>query len=258
MLQSLSIRDVVLITRLDLSFGGGLCVLTGETGAGKSILLDSLGLALGMRAEARLVRSGAERAQVTATFDLPADRAFRERLTEQGIPLDDGVVMLKRLLGTDGRSRAFINDEPVSVGLLRDVGDALVEIHGQFESQRLTDPKNHRDLLDAFGGLGTARVRCAQAHAAWRAAHKAVRAAREALETARRDEDFMRHAVEELDALAPMAGEDAELSSRRGLLQASEKLIEAVSEATKAVSDGRGIENALTQALVHLERAAPR
>ena len=154
MLTTLSIRDVVLIGRLDLDFQTGLCVLTGETGAGKSILLDALGLALGVRAEARLVRHGADQASVTAAFEPAPDHPVHGLLKEHGLASADGTVLLRRVLGADGRSRAFINDQPVSVQLLRQAGDTLVEVHGQFESQRLLDVASHRGLLDAYGGLG--------------------------------------------------------------------------------------------------------
>ncbi|MCB2102377.1 MAG: AAA family ATPase, partial [Rhodobacterales bacterium] len=162
MLRSLSIRDVVLIGRLDLSFPSGLCVLTGETGAGKSILLDALGLALGGRAEARLVRRGADRAAVTAEFDLPPGHAVLDILAEQELAAEDALI-LRRTLGADGRSRAFVNDQPVSVGLLRRLGEELVEIHGQFDNQRLLVPAAHRGLLDAFGGHAPALDAAARA-----------------------------------------------------------------------------------------------
>ncbi|MCH7551659.1 MAG: AAA family ATPase, partial [Proteobacteria bacterium] len=154
MLTALSIRDVVLIDRLDLSFRSGLSVLTGETGSGKSILLDALGLALGMRAESRLVRHGAERASVTAAFEVAAGHPVHDLLAEHGLAVPDGELVLRRVLGADGRSKAFVNDQPVSVQLLKEAGESLVEIHGQFESQRLLNAAAHRELLDAYGGLG--------------------------------------------------------------------------------------------------------
>ncbi|MGB0681662.1 MAG: DNA repair protein RecN [Magnetovibrionaceae bacterium] len=258
MLISLSIRDVVLISRLDLSFQNGLCVLTGETGAGKSILLDSLGLALGMRAEARLVRHGAERAQVTAVFDCPAAGPVASLLEEGGIAAEDGVILLRRALTPDGRSKAYINDQPVSVGLLRQVGDALVEVHGQFESQRLMDPKGHRDLLDAYGRLTRELEATSLAHGRWRAAARAYAQAKADFERARQDEDFLRHALDELEKLGPLEGEEKELSDARALMQASEKLTEAIGEAQKSVSNGKGVEAGLMGAMRPLERVAPR
>ncbi|MEK7245460.1 MAG: AAA family ATPase, partial [Pseudomonadota bacterium] len=156
MLGTLTIHDVVLIERLDLEFAPGFTALTGETGAGKSILLDALGLALGLRAEARLVRAGSNQAAVAAEFRLPPDHAVFALTAEHGIEAagGDGALILRRILGADGRSRAFVNDQPVGVGLLRRIGETLVEIHGQFESQRLLDAASHRGLLDAFAALG--------------------------------------------------------------------------------------------------------
>ena len=155
MLTSLSIRDVVLIDHLDLEFGGGLGVLTGETGAGKSILLDSLGLASGARADSCLVRHGCDQASVSASFDLRAGHEVLELLAEQDLKTEEGGnVILRRTLSADGRSRAFVNDQPVSVALLKTIGEALVEVHGQFDNQRLLKVEAHRGLLDAFAGHG--------------------------------------------------------------------------------------------------------
>ncbi|MBO0712300.1 MAG: AAA family ATPase, partial [Acetobacteraceae bacterium] len=185
MLTALSIRDVVLIERLELSFSAGLTVLTGETGAGKSILLDSLGLALGARAEPGLVRRGAAQASVAARFALPADHPLAALLEEHGIAWEDAIV-LRRIVGADGRSRGFIDDQPVSIGLLRRVGALLVEVQGQHEQIGLTDPASHAALLDAFGVAPRLREAIA---AAWRdrhAAEQALATARDRLATARR------------------------------------------------------------------------
>lgn len=165
MLSHLSIRDIVLIERLDIDFASGLSVLTGETGAGKSILLDSLSLALGARGDASMVRHGAQQGQVTAVFDVPMDHPVRALLRENGLD-DDGDIILRRVQTLDGRSRVFINDQPSSVGLLRQVGHQLVEIHGQHDDRALVDIDAHRDLLDAFGGL---KARVEEVSAAWRA-----------------------------------------------------------------------------------------
>ncbi|MFQ5774248.1 MAG: AAA family ATPase, partial [Kiloniellaceae bacterium] len=162
MLVSLSVRDVVLIDRLDLTFQSGLCVLTGETGAGKSILLDALGLALGNRAEAGLLRPGAARASAAAGFEVNPDHPARSILAEHGIEVGDGLIVLRRTLGIDGRSRAFVDDQPVSVGLLRSLGDTLVEVQGQFEQRGLLDAATHRELLDAYGGLAAEAARVAE------------------------------------------------------------------------------------------------
>ena len=171
MLAALSIRDIVLIDRLDLEFGGGLTVLTGETGAGKSILLDALSLALGARGDTALVRQGAAQGQVTASFDLAASHPVFALLAENGIAADDTLI-LRRVQGADGRSRAFINDTSVSAQLLRQVGQVLVEIHGQHDERALIDPSGHRDLLDAFAGLGAKAAEVTGLFAAWQEAEE--------------------------------------------------------------------------------------
>ena len=193
MLASLAIRDVVLIDKLDLAFAPGLTVLTGETGAGKSILLDALGLAIGQRGDSGLVRHGATQASVTAVFEIPERHEARQIAAEQGIADDGGPLILRRTLAADGRSRAFVNDEPASVGLLRRLGASLVEIEGQFESQGLLDAAMHRALLDAFAGNGT---RLTETSAAWRRLSEARRLKAETeaeIARARTDEDFLRH-----------------------------------------------------------------
>ncbi|MGH6927859.1 MAG: AAA family ATPase, partial [Dongiaceae bacterium] len=179
MLLNLSIRDIVLIDRLDLEVQAGLSVLTGETGAGKSILLDALGLALGGRTEAQLLRPGAKQAVVSAEFALAADHPVRALLDDQGLP-GDGNVILRRQIGADGRSRAFVNDQAVGIGLLRRIGDSLVEIEGQFEQQRLLDTANHRAMLDAFAGLADKAATVRDGWRRWRA----TAAARTEAETA--------------------------------------------------------------------------
>ncbi|WP_426958801.1 DNA repair protein RecN [Muricoccus radiodurans] len=241
MLASLSIRDVVLIERLDLTFGPGLSVLTGETGAGKSILLDSLGLALGQRAESGLVRAGQSQAVVTAAFAPPPDHPANALLAEQGIVVEDGIV-LRRILTADGRSRAFVNDEPVGVALLRRLGTLLVEVQGQHDQVGLADPASHAGLLDAFGGLDTRRNAVADAHRAWRAAERALRDAREAIAAAQRDEEWLRHAVSELSDLAPKEGEEDELAADRQRLQGGERRAEAIASALSELQprDRRG------------------
>jgi DNA repair protein RecN (Recombination protein N) len=257
MLRSLTIRDVVLIERLELDAGAGLSVLTGETGAGKSILLDALGLALGGRAEQRLVRRGADKAVVAARFDAPGD-AVSALLDEHGVDADDDELILRRVLSADGRSKAFINDQPVGVALLKAVGEALVEVHGQFENHRLMRPALHRPLLDGYGGLADERARTAETHAAWTAARDAVDRRAAELADAERLREDLSHAVDELSALDPQPGEDAALSDRRHLLMNAEKLAEALSEATGALSDGRGVEHQLQQAVRGLIRAAEK
>jgi len=258
MLSNLSIRDVVLIGRLDLTFHNGLCVLTGETGAGKSILLDALGLASGMRAEARLVRHGAQQAAVTASFDLPDDHAVSRLLAEHGLELENGELLLRRVLTVDGRSRAFINDQPVSVSLLRDVGSQLVEIHGQFDNQKLLNPSAHRGLLDAFGDYGGLLTDVASRFTSWRA--KADEKARiEAdIEAARQDEEYLRHAVDELVSADPQPGEESRLAEQRGLMMNAEDLMSAMNEATSELTQAKGADEKLQKAARALGRVAEK
>ncbi|WP_114376667.1 DNA repair protein RecN [Elioraea thermophila] len=253
MLVALSIRDVVLIDRLDLALGPGLTALTGETGAGKSILLDSLGLALGARSEAGLVRAGATQAVVSAVFEPPADHPARRLLAEHGLP-DETALTLRRVVQTDGRSRAFVNDEPVSVSLLKRLGESLVEIEGQFAQVGLADAGTHASLLDAFGGLEGEAERVRGAFAAWRAAERARADAEAAIAAARRDEEWLRHAVAELDRLAPKAEEEERLDRLRRSLQGAEKRAEALASARDELARNRGVAQALRSAARSLER----
>ena len=244
MLVNLSIRDVVLIDKLDLSFHGGLCVLTGETGAGKSILLDALGLALGSRADSGLLRAGSRQATVTAAFDITDTRELDRLLTEHGLTAEDGLLVLRRNLGADGRSRAFVNDQPVSVSLLRRLGESLVEVHGHFEQRGLLDSGTHRDLLDASGGLEPAAAEVAAAWEAWRAA----------VELQRQEEA-------ELGTLEPQPGEEAALAEERAFLQHGEQLTGAVDQAFVELNgkDGQaGAEAAVGSALSALERVVDK
>ncbi len=253
MLTRLSIRDVVLIERLDLAFHGSLSVLTGETGAGKSILLDALGLALGDRGQAGLVRAGAERAEVTAVFDLPDDHPALSMLAEREITAESPLIA-RRVLGADGRSRAFINDQPVSIGLLADVGAELVEIHGQHETRGLLNAATHRDLLDAAGGLGAEAAKVAATADAWREAARIEKETRTELEAARRDVEFLRHAVAEIETFAPQAGEEETLADERRFLMAGEKLRDALQAASAQLSGDADVEGAVNRALRLLER----
>jgi DNA repair protein RecN (Recombination protein N) len=257
MLIGLAIRDVVLIDRLDLSFAPGLSVLTGETGAGKSILLDSLGLALGERADAGLVRPGAEQASVTAEFELPGSHPANALLTEQGLAVEPALI-LRRQLGRDGRSRAFVNDEPVSVGLLKRLGETLVEIASQASQTGLMDSATHRDLLDSFGALRTVASQTESGWQVWQGAKAAREAAEARLAAARRDEEYLRHAVKELDALQPEAGEETALANERGLLMNREKLGEALSGALAAISGDGSADERLAQAQRRLDRIADK
>ena len=260
MLVSLSVRDVVLIDHLDVSFAGGLSALTGETGAGKSILLDALGLALGARADAGLVRPGAEQASAVAGFEVADDHPVSAVLAEHGIAGEDGSLILRRILGADGRSRAFVNDQPVSIGLLRQIGDCLVEVQGQFEQRGLLDAASHRELLDAFAGLSAAADTVTTLWQTWRDAEAARAEAMRELDEVRRDEAFLRHAVEELDRLDPQADEERTLAEQRTLLMNAEKLIEALNTAADTLAGGDatpGAEDRLAGARRALERVAP-
>lgn len=258
MLASLSIRDVVLIEKLDLEFASGLSVFTGETGAGKSILLDSLSLTLGARADSGLVRHGANQLTVIAEFDPPPFHPARVLLSAQDVEAQDGPLVLRRVVTADGRSRAYVNDQAVSVGLLRKVGDELVEIHGQFESHGLLDDSTHLPVLDAFAGLGERRGAVKAAWSAWREAAKTRAQAEDALKRARADEENLRHAHDELQALAPRPGEEAELAAARAMMQHSEKLIEAMNAAQTALSAKGDVEASLQSAQRILERVAEK
>ncbi|WP_353204331.1 DNA repair protein RecN [Sphingomonas sp.] len=256
MLNSLAIRDVVLIEALDLQFGAGLGVLTGETGAGKSILLDALGLALGARGEAGLVRQGAAQAVVTATFDTPpADGPIAALLSENGLDLDPGEpLLIRRIVKADGGSRAFVNDQPASAGLLRELATWLVEIHGQHDDRGLLNARGHRALLDAFGRVDAAPT--AAAYKAWREAEGALAAARANIDTAQRDRDWLEHAVGELRALAPEPGEEETLAARRRTMQRAEKIAEDLAAIENWLEGSDGGLSQLRQAARVLERIA--
>jgi DNA repair protein RecN (Recombination protein N) len=254
MLLGLTIRDVVLIERLELAFEPGLCVLTGETGAGKSILLDALGLALGVRAESGLVRPGTEQAVVSAEFTLEPNHPLRRVLADAGLACESDTLVLRRIVNADGRSRAFIDDQPTSVGLLRQAGEMLVEIEAQFAQRGLLDPATHRDALDAYGANDGPRAALDRAWCTWRDAAAESDAAQAALAAARAEEDHLRHAAAELDALEPKPGEDAALAAERTLLQSRERLVEALDGARSELAGERGGEHALHAAQRQLER----
>ncbi|MCR6673865.1 DNA repair protein RecN [Devosia ginsengisoli] len=222
MLNALSVRNIVLIDQLDLALDGGMTVLTGETGAGKSILLDALTLALGGRGDASLVRSGQESGQVVAVLQLAADHPARAALRDNAIP-DDEDVILRRVQFADGRTRAFINDQPVSAALLQKVGSQIVEIHGQHDDRALVDVATHRAALDAFGELDAAAAKVSDAWQDLSDAQDAVVAQKALVAQALAAEDYARHAVEELSKLRPVAGEEEELAERRQHLQQVER-----------------------------------
>ncbi len=258
MLAALAIRDIVLIDRLDLAFRPGLAVLTGETGAGKSILLDALGLALGARADAGLVRQGtAGPASVAATFELPDGHAALALVAAHGLdaPEPGEPLILRRTLAADGKSRAFVNDQPVGVAALRKIGEALVEIEGSRGDAGLMNAELHREALDAFGGLARAAEEARAAWRTWRAALSALEAARAAREKSASEEEYLRHVAAELDALDPKPGEEAALAERRALLGGAGKIAEALAQAEAALS-GAGVEQGLAQARRALDRVA--
>ncbi|BBF91607.1 DNA repair protein RecN [Blastochloris tepida] len=253
MLAQLAIRDIVLIDKLDLAFDGGLSVLTGETGAGKSILLDAFALALGARGDAGLVRHGAEQGQVTAVFDLAAAHPARAVVAEGGIDAE-GDLILRRVQYADGRTRAFVNDQAVSVQLLRTLALSLVEIHGQHDDRALVDPTSHRALLDAYGGLTEPASEVARLFAAWRAADRTAAAERARLEKAEAEADFIRHAVEELTKLKPEPGEESALAERRAAMMRAEKVAQDLEDAHSAVAGQGSPVPQLASAVRRLER----
>jgi DNA repair protein RecN (Recombination protein N) len=257
MLRSLDIRDVLIIDRLALDLGPGLNVLTGETGAGKSILLDSLGFVLGWRGRADIVRAGAEKGEVTAVFDLAPGHPARAVLDEAGIDLEDGddTLILRRVTTADGRKTAFVNDRRVGGEVLRALSETLVELHGQHDDRGLLNPRGHRQLLDAFAGLDLGPVR--SAWAAQRRARDALFAAEAQIARAKTEEDFLRHAVAELDKLDPRPGEEAELDARRRLMQGAARIRDDVARALAALSD-EGAEGRMRDAGRWLEGASAK
>ena len=254
MLTHLSIRNVVLIEALDLEFGAGLGVLTGETGAGKSILLDSLGLALGARADSGLVRNGEVQASVSATFEVPASgHRAADLLADNGIDVEPGEpLIIRRMVKADGGSRAFVNDQACSAALLREIGGALVEIHGQHDDRGLLNPRGHRSLLDSYGRCGIGAV--AGAYAAWRAAADRLAESREAVEIAARDRDYLAHAVDELSRFAPEPGEEATLADERATMQKGARLADDLSAVTDCLTGSDGGLAQLRQAARRLDR----
>jgi DNA repair protein RecN (Recombination protein N) len=255
MLARLSIRDIVLIERLDIEFAKGLAVLTGETGAGKSILLDAFALALGGRGDATLVRHGAEQGQVTAEFDVPRGHPAVAVLADNGLE-DTGEMILRRVQFADGRTRAFINDQAISVQTLKAVGTALVEIHGQHDERALVDAATHRRLLDAFAGLEKEVSALEALWEARRAANAALEGHRASMERAAREADYLRHASDELRTLAPKDGEETQLAERRTVMMAGEKIAADLREAQEAVSGDHSPIAALSAAVRRLERRA--
>jgi len=255
MLARLSIRDIVLIDRLDIDFGSGLAVLTGETGAGKSILLDAFALALGARGDAALVRDGAEQGQVIAAFEIGQDHPARRLLTDNGLGEEDELI-LRRVQFTDGRTRAFINDQPVSVQVLRALGTALVEIHGQHDERAFVEAATHRRLLDAYGGIERDAAAVAELWAQWREREAAVQSHRADVERASREAEWLRHAVEELGRLAPQAGEESVLAERRAIMMQAEKVADDLRSTHDSLAGPNSAVSPLATAVRRLERRA--
>ena len=256
MLTGLSVRNIVLIDQLDLGFEGGLSVLTGETGAGKSILLDALTLALGGRGDAALVRAGAGSGQVVAVLQLPAGHAVRVMLRDNDIA-DDEELILRRVQFADGKTRAFINDQPVSAAMLARIGTLTAEIHGQHDGRALVDPATHRALLDAFGGLGDAVAAGVNAaHAALLGAQRDLAEQQAAVAEAARRDDYARHVVDELGKLAPQPGEEEQLAERRSQMQQLERAADEVTEVDAVLNGPAAAGPALAQLMRRLGRKA--
>jgi DNA repair protein RecN (Recombination protein N) len=253
MLARLSIRDIVLIDRLDIDFGSGLAVLTGETGAGKSILLDAFALALGARGEAALVREGAEQGQVIAAFEIGEQHPSRRLLAENGLAGDDELI-LRRVQFADGRTRAFVNDQPVSVQVLRALGAALVEIHGQHDERAFVEAATHRALLDAYGGIENEAAEVADLWAQRRKREAAVQSHRADVERASREAEWLRHAVEELSRLAPQGGEESALAERRAAMMQAEKVADDLRSTHDSVAGLNSPVPPLAGAVRRLER----
>lgn len=258
MLTALSVRNIVLIEQLDLSLGRGLCVLTGETGAGKSILLDALGLALGARGDGGLVRRGVDKGSVIAVFDLAFDHQAFPLIRAAGIE-SEGELILKRIQSADGRAQAFINDQPVSVGLLRELGQCLIEIHGQHDARGLMDTATHRAILDLYGGHKPDLARVQDNYHSLAAAKKVLAVHQDHLARVRAEEDYIRHALGELQALDPQTDEETALADKRSLMMSAEKIVTDLQEALAALGGEHGMDqrlNAAQRRLVRVNEAA--
>jgi DNA repair protein RecN (Recombination protein N) len=255
MLIALSIRDLVLIERLDLDLEGGFTALTGETGAGKSILMDALGLACGRRVDRGLIRRGASEASATAVFRLDAAHPVRAILADLGFMHDDEDLVLRRVLMPDGRTKSYLNDAPVTAGLLQRVGDTLVEVFAQHDALRLASPDAQRDALDSFSGAMGARSQVGTAYADVVTAREALKAAQDDIEQTRKDAEWRAFAIEDLSALAPEAGEETSLIGERAFLMGAEKTRSALQDASAALCGDGGPEGRLALAMRALDRA---
>ena len=256
MLRGLDISNMLIIDRLELTFQPGLNVLTGETGAGKSILLDSLGFVLGWRGRADLVRQGADQGEVTGWFDLPIGHAAHAVLEDAGLPASDELI-LRRINTSDGRKTAWVNDRRCSGEVLRNLSETLLELHGQHDDRGLLDPRGHRAILDEFASLDGAKAKTRKTWAAMGNARKALKAANEAMDAIRAEEEFLRHAVAELGKLSPQPGEDEELDTRRRMMQGAEKIRDDVIKALEALGQD-GAEGRMGNALRWLDGVADK
>ena len=256
MIISLGIRDFVLIERLDLNFAAGLTVLTGETGAGKSILVDSLALVLGERGDSQVVRAGAAQATIIAEFDCPAAHPVRDILSKNDIPIGDSLI-LRRIISSDGRSRAAVNDQAVSVAVLREIGGTLTEILGQFDGQGLLNPTSHRGLVDQFGQNRDKLLHCRLAYEQWQRLGNDLKQQTAAAAAARLQEEQFRATLAELTALAPQKGEEAELLTRRNRLMQHDKIAATLQQVTSEISGEKAAEGQINRALRNLTKFAP-
>lgn len=255
MLTHLFIRDIVLFEACDVAFGPGLNVLTGETGAGKTILLDALGLALGQRSESGLVRKGAPQGTVTAEFDISGNKSVQMALEELGIESTPNALFIRRSLTQDGRSRCFINDQPVSVGALKRLGEILLEIHGQHDQRGLMDSAGHLEILDEFAGLGQEAAKLREVFTGWKALEKTHIDRLAGLEASRREEDYLHHIVQELRALSPAPGEEETLASLRTQMMQQEKFTSLVREIMSELQGAQPVESRLSAASRILSRS---
>lgn len=256
MLNSLTINNIVLIDQLHIDFEDGLCVLSGETGAGKSILMDSLGLAMGRRSGRDLVRHGTDQASVTAVFSLPNHHNIWVFLDEQGIEHEAGQIILRRTLAADGRSRAYINDQLVSIGLLRKIGDMLVEIHGQHDERGLLNSAGHRKILDDYGQYSGLSGKVKTSHVMLTRLLEQLQAEEDKLAQARLDEDYIRHNLLELEQLSPVAGEEDQLADERSRMMQGEQMSEGLNDILAALLNKNGVDAALRSITRRLSRMA--
>ncbi len=254
MLQSLHISNIVLIKSLDLDFNNGLCALTGETGAGKSILLDSLGLAMGARSEARLVRKGEDKASVTATFEIGEKSPINKLLEENELNFSQDLI-IRRTVKSDGKSKAWVNDQPISVNLLKQIGASLVEYHGQFETHGFRDPEKHGAMLDAYAGITNETDELRALWNEWRKAERTLKTAIKKADEEREEEEYLRACLEDLDKLAPEIGEEDTLTELRQRLKNKEQIVEALNSAQKFLTSDKGADNSIVQTTRVLDRA---